>query len=167
MKKSLNPKASGETYWIHSSDRGRHYIGTGHVVIAVQSVDDKLRKILALYGLYESGRSIKARQAQAREYHNNVDNMLAEASLSVQLEKTPYLYVHDKTTCRVFLKPDGSQVLANETYIAEVESFFGNGATWYTSDKYFAPLVYGENRLGMALPIRVPNHGFKVVKGDD
>ena len=162
MKKTLNPKASNLTYWEHSSEHNRHFIGTHHAMISVQYVPDKLRKIIAGYGLFEPNKAISG--GEYKDFISSIVRILMTASMEVRLEKTPYLYTYEKTLCRVFLKPDGSQVYVNDVYVTEIEKFFGEKDAWYSAEDRLAALVYGKGRLGLVLPIRVNNDDLKVVR---
>lgn len=163
MKKTLNPKIGRRTYWKHSSEHDRHFIGTEHVMISVQHVPDKLRQIIAGYGLFEPNKAVSG--GESKDFNSSVDRILMTASAEVELEKTPYLYTHEKTLCRVFLKPDGSQVYVNDVYVTEIEKFFGEENAWYSAaEGQFAALVYGKARLGLVLPVRVNNDNLKVVR---
>lgn len=162
MKKTLNPKIGRRTYWKHSSEHGRHFIGTEHVMISVQHVPDKLRQIIAGYGLFEPNKAVSG--GESKDFSVDVERILMSASAEVKLEKTPYLYAHEKTLCRIFLKPDGSQVYVNDTYVSEIEKFFGENAWYSAAEGQFAALVYGEARLGLVLPVRVNNDNLKVVR---
>lgn len=162
MKKTLNPKIGRRTYWKHSSEHGRHFIGTEHVVISVQHVPDKLRQIIAGYGLFEPNKAISG--GESKDFSVDVDRIVMSARVEVKLEKTPYLYTHEKTLCRVFLKPDGTQVYVNDTYVTEIEKFFGENAWYSAAEGQLAALVYGKARLGLVLPVRVDNDNLKVVR---
>ena len=153
MKKSL--KGQTLVYQIRSNEQDSIFIGTRHWMLRVQFTPDQLKKDLANVGLFTEG---AVNNGQTLGTPPNVENIFPTSLDNYnQLTKTPYLIEIDKTLCRVFLLPDGTNVLANDAYVSEIEAQFQGKSKsplmgWSTKGP-FDPIVYG-NRLALVLPIR-------------
>lgn len=154
MKKALTNGKMDLQMWQHSPERDSHYIGTRHLVIRMQEVPVKLRATLASIGIFSENTTSNGSNCPdvAKIMHTNSDKPFQ------QLIDTKFTTMMDKTSYRVFVNEVTNQfVYANDIYITEIESFFGdNAGTWAHDGNKFSPLIFG-NHLGLVLPFKVPS----------
>ena len=159
MKKSL--KGQSLVYQIRSINEPESiFVGTRHWMLRTQFVTDNLKKDLANVGLFTEG---ALSNNQMLDNLPQVENIFPKTMDGMQaMTKTHYLIEVDKTLCRIFLLPDGTNVLANDAYVSEIEANFqptkkSPTFDWSTKGPNQA-VIYG-NRLALVLPIR--NSGAK------
>lgn len=155
MKKSL--KGAEMVYQIRTTDGNDNtLVGTRHWMLRVQFVSDSLRKDLANVGLFQDGAISDNR---VLDNPPNVEKIFpANLDGYQELTRTPYLRKIGKDIiARVFLLPDGTNYLINDTYVTDIETQFQatkNSPLFSWSTKGGVnPAIYG-GRLALVLPYR-------------
>ena len=153
MKKALTAGKMDIQMWQWSSEKASHYIGTRHIIIRVKEVPDKLRATLASIGIFSQDNTSQGTVCPdiAKIMHTNEDKPMQ------QLTDTEFTTTLDKMTYRVFVNDVTNElVIANDTYITEIESFFNHSGFWQKAEGKYSPLIFG-NHLGLVLPFKVPS----------
>lgn len=156
MKKSL--KGQTLVYQIKTTDGNNdNLVGTRHWMLRTQFVTDSLRKDLAQVGLFNEG---AISNGHSLDTPPNVENIFPKDmdSSYQELTRTPYLRKIGKDIiARVFLLPDGTNYLINDTYVTDIEACFqatkNSHLFGWSTKGGVQPAIYG-HRLALALPYR-------------
>lgn len=172
MKSILKLSKQSKVFWICVD--GYHYIGTKHFIIRTDSPSDSLRQALANCSLFEPwGQAYKnGRHSTVERIKDSFKDSFAgpilarfKASKYGELvSESPLIYQVGKVSLRVFVKPGGGNVFADDKIIQAINEF---GRDW-EFDGWFLRRLDAESAIcAIVAPYNFPNPTFDVRVVDD